>query len=317
MGKMQGSSSCLFASAGSGLRLPPGGASLDLTTVEMEKGIKRKRDQTPSPLLRPAQPTLETAEQGKSPYAGKVPENLVVGHVDCQGYYDQEVERLQAETMYRDKGEGRRKPVEGKGKPGAMQVEDTNAKLAFLLDYGLPDEEQHGPRKKARFEQSQEAITLNTDTRCALATSQVEASANSTNTCSSSDETTHSVRNSALNSNQAHTDCDVVWKRIKSKYTPSQLASLEPTSAIESHSRWQLVHKAHALLVRSIAIHPLTKSPEIMNSVSVVTQAEFGTTHATLQTLGPLLQRTQWEEYQLQSEQWQPNEQRLFWPLHL
>ncbi|SAM84779.1 uncharacterized protein UBRO_06008 [Ustilago bromivora] len=241
MGKIQGSSSCLLASAGwgwgsgSGLRLPPGGASLDLTTVETEKGMKRKRDQTPSPLLRRAQPTLETAEQGKSPYAGKVPENLVVGHVDCQGYYDQEVERLQAEAMYRDKGEGGRKRVEGKGKRGAMQVEDTNAKLAFLLDYGLPDEEQHGPRKKARLEQRQEAITLKTDTPCVVATSEVEAEACSINDCSSSDEATHSVRNSGLSSNEAHTDCDVVWERIKSKYTPSQLASLVPASAIESH----------------------------------------------------------------------------------
>ncbi|KAJ1024996.1 hypothetical protein NDA18_004282 [Ustilago nuda] len=232
MGKMQGSSCCLFASA-----LPHGGASLDLTTVEMEKGIKRKRDQTRSWLLRPAQATLETAEQGKWPYAGEVPENLVVSHVDCQGYYDQEVQRLQAETMYRDKGEGSRKPLEGKGKPDAMQVEDRNTKLAFLLHYGLPDEEQHRPHKKARLEQSQEAITLNTDTRCASATSEVQASANSTNTSSSSDEARHSMRN-----------CDVVWKRIKCRYTPSQLASLEPPSSMESHNRWQLVHKAQALL---------------------------------------------------------------------
>lgn len=176
-------SSQLSSYKNEGLGLPPGEGSLDLTPAGRGKRKRQTPPSPPSPALqeRRTNPTLVSIEEGTAPYGGKVPKGISIKHVDCQRYYEGELEKLEAEAeagaMYGDqpstqeRGEkgGTRK---GKGKRRDHQDEDRTTAVDFLLDYGSPESpfhshpssvnEQGGPRKKPRIEQPDSAPSSST-----------------------------------------------------------------------------------------------------------------------------------------------------------
>ncbi|SPO28396.1 uncharacterized protein UTRI_04793 [Ustilago trichophora] len=286
--------------------LPPGGGSFGLmATVDAGKSNKRKRiDEQESPdipvqLERQRNPTLADSSPGIPPYGGIVPEGMTIRHVDCQSFYEGELERLEGEVLGDGRGDGDDDGYEGgyRGLEKEVAEKQRRAKVkgedqanravngVEELDYGPPHEanEVSGPRKKLKME------AVNPPPPRPTSSSPPPSSRNNPSSSSSS-STPH-----------FHT-----WYATLPKPTfftnPSNLSLYQPIKSIH-------LQPNQIITWSELTLHPLHRFPAMMPFIGLIRSRHHVPSFSVqLGKIGPLLQHNQderdWKAFQVQEVVW-------------
>ncbi|TKY89616.1 hypothetical protein EX895_001401 [Sporisorium graminicola] len=349
-----------FATAlGVGNRLPPGDGSFGLveplggpsqsapsSISEARKGTKRKRNeergdaengdapappQPPPPRIR-----VENMEPGQAPYGGEIPAGISIRHIDCQTYYDEEVEKLQAEAEGEvasqspaggredDSSQRQRSKDKRKGQYHHVYREEGLGQTEVgQLDYGLPDKQldEEAPRKKVKVEQDEHISvgSIISGKRDALplvsaaSPAAVAAAADMDGPIEPSLVEIGSYQvhlGSPTRRKQGPIDPAVTWMKILGGPKPSIVIGRHVTAA--SEVAWSDIRPGMGLLWRDLALDPAKSTPAVMNFVGVVASigrqdGDGGAAHSVqVDVVGPLENDAQkdWADYDVDKLEW-------------
>ncbi len=337
--------------------MPPGAGSFGMVEPELvleqviasaegetSKGKKRKRDDEPAEstkeaLPRQPGPRLDDMQPGQAPYGGDVPAGVLIRHIDCEAYYDEEIAKLEAEALEgsandhqgaeaddaRKQGKASRRNRQHRARAQHANDENDGEEDAFELDYGSPDrskagpDDKTGPRKRIRMEELEE-VSLSDLARSPVL---LQPSASSE---PSSRVHSQAPAEADTPSNWTHIgtfagitfdkptypadgpiDPNVTWQRIFDGVKPSRIAAAGMVLA--EVAEWSSLKAGMGLLWSGLALDPVRMCPAEKRFVGVVVSAdslEDDYANVQVDAMGPLEEEADkdWADYEVERISW-------------
>ncbi|GAC99643.1 hypothetical protein PHSY_007246 [Pseudozyma hubeiensis SY62] len=303
--------------------MPPGGGSFgmeesSITTERPAETRKRKRtDETAAtieesgPQVQRLGPRWQDMQPGQAPYGGAIPANVLIRHIDCQAFYDDQLAKMEAEaenTTEMPSEQHEEEPIEDRREEQEAQSEE---QVEAEVDAPPQAHEEEQPEDQPRRRRSERIRGIHSQRRQEL---EDAAEADRARKRIKIEEVTpalgtpvpvdgpNDIRFSPKDppGDNEDFDIDIIWQElVLGDYHPSDIALSERVHA--PVVPWSELRAGVGILWQELALHPERNTPEMLWHAGVVSSCRpldaEGRRHTKVEGMGPF-EENKWRDYE-------------------